>query len=394
MSRRGNHEGSIFKRSSGKWRAQISLDGHRLSLTAATKAECQAWLRKLQDQIDQGLSYKGASLTLDEFLAYWLSTVHIALRPKVAHQYERIVANHISPTLGSTKLRELRPEQIDQLYQAELKLGIGNRTIRLTHAVLHRALKKANQMGYIARNPADSATPPRLICKEMMVLDEEQVVRFLIAARNSRNYALFLLAVKTGMRQGELLGLKWSDLNWTSGVLQVRRQLQRVPSHGFTFCEPKTLAGRRSIQLGEGTLAALRDHMAYQQQEKSLLAGRWQESGLIFTSSIGTPLDLRNLLRDFKEVLANAGLPPIRFHDLRHTAASIMLNRNIPVLTVSRILGHSKPSITLDVYGHLISGAQLEAARIMDEAFSFMPVDMTNQMRQTAFSNKKSDVNL
>lgn len=388
MARRGNHEGSIFKRSSGKWRAQISLDGHRLSLTATSKAECQIWLRKMQEQVDQGLTYKGASLTLDEFLAYWLSTVHTALRPKVAHQYERIVANHISPTLGSTKLRELRPEQIDQLYQAELRLGIGNRTIRLTHAVLHRALKKANQMGYIVRNPADSATPPRLVCKEMMVLDEEQVVRFLIAARNSRNYALFLLAVKSGMRQGELLGLKWSDLNWTSGVLQIRRQLQRVPGHGFTFCEPKTRAGRRTIQLGEGTLVALRDHLDLQQHEKLHLAGKWQESDLIFPSSIGTPMDLRNLLRDYKEVLVNAGLAPIRFHDLRHTAASIMLNRNIPVLTVSRILGHSKPSITLDIYGHLISGAQLEAARIMDEVFSFVPVDLTQRKLELTFPNK------
>lgn len=122
------------------------------------------------------------------------------------------------------------------------------------------------------------------------------------------------------------------------------------------------------------------------------LAGRWQESDLVFTSSIGTPMDLRNPLRDYKEVLVNAGLPPIRFHDLRHTAASIMLNRNIPVLTVSRILGHSKPSVTLDIYGHLIPGAQLEAARIMDEAFSFVPFDMTQRKLESAFSNKKSDI--
>lgn len=139
-------------------------------------------------------------------------------------------------------------------------------------------------------------------------------------------------------------------------------------------------------------MVALRTHLDLQQHEKLHLVGRWQESELVFTSSLGIPLDLRNLLRDYKEVLVNAGLLSIRFHDLCHTAASIMLNRNIPILTVSRILGQLKPSVTLDIYGHLIPGAQLEAARIMDEAFSFVPFDMTQRKLESAFSNKKSDI--
>jgi integrase len=196
------------------------------------------------------------------------------------------------------------------------------------------------------------------------------VIQFLIAARGNRHEALFHLAVKTGMRQAELLGLKWMDLDWTSGVLHVRRQVQRIDGKGFVFCEPKTKTGRRSIQLGEASLQMLRRQLEKQRREKAGAGGHWNENDLIFASSVGTPTELRNLLREYKKVLLKAGLPEIRFHDLRHTAASIMLKHNIPVFTVSRILGHSKPSVTLDIYAHMIPGMQDQAAKIMDEVIA------------------------
>ena len=184
------------------------------------------------------------------------------------------------------------------------------------------------------------------------------------------------------MRQGELLGLKWADLNWTTGHLQVRRQLQRVDGKGHQFCEPKTKAGRRTILLGRGSLQILRTHRQRQENEKAEAGKNWQENGLIFPSSIGTPLDLRNLLRDFKGTLKLAGLPDMRFHDLRHTAASLMLLHNVPVLTVSRRLGHAKPSTTLDVYGHLIPGMQEVAARVMDEVVTPVMLDLSTRYPQ------------
>jgi integrase len=377
--RRGNHEGTIVRLPSGTYRALITLDGKRVTHTGKTRAECQGWIRKMLDQIDEGLTFKGTQTTLDEFLKDWLVTAKTALRPKPAQQYEKLIENHIVPVIGKVKMKDLRPDTIDSLYRNRIKAVIGVRTIRYCHAVLHVALEKAVRLGLLTRNPVDGATPPRNDQGEMLILDEEQVIQFLIAARGTRHEALFHIAVKTGMRQAELLGLKWADLSWTTGQLQVRRQAQRSPGKGYIFCEPKTKAGRRTIPLGEASLNVLRQHLEKQRLLKQVAGARWKESDLIFPSNVGTPIDLCNLRKEFVRVLRIAGLPEIRFHDLRHTAASIMLKRNIPIFTVSRVLGHSRPSITLDIYAHMIPGMQDMVAKIMDEAITPIPVGVESE---------------
>jgi integrase len=201
----------------------------------------------------------------------------------------------------------------------------------------------------------------------MRVWDESQANSFLIAAQGSRYEAFYHLALRTGMRQAELMGLMWADLHWTRGDLFVRRQAQRLDKGSWHFAEPKTKHGTRTIRLFEGTLQVLREHQFRQQYTRAIAGERWQEMDLIFTSNAGTPIDRSNMRLDFNRVIQEAGLPKIRFHDLRHTAASLMLNHNIPVIVVSRILGHSTPSITLDIYGHLYTEMQDEAARLMDE---------------------------
>ena len=203
-------------------------------------------------------------------------------------------------------------------------------------------------------------------------------MRFLLAAKDSRYEALYHLAVKTGMRQGELLGLKWNDLDWKKGFMRVRRQLQRINHQGLLFSQPKTKTGNRSIQLGEQTLQILRTHLGKQHHDQDFSKQNWQDEGLIFPTPLGTPTDPRNLIRDYKRVLKKAGLHEIRFHDLRHTAASLMLNNGVPILVVSKILGHSKASTTLDIYGHLISVMQEDAARMMDELITPIPVELGN----------------
>jgi integrase len=190
------------------------------------------------------------------------------------------------------------------------------------------------------------------------------------------------------MRQGELLGLKWVDIQCGSGRLYVRRQMQEVRGEGRIFQEPKTRSGRRSIQLGEGTLQVLRIHREHQQLQKAVVGQRWHENDLIFPSSVGTPMDPSNLRLDFNRLIEKAGIPKVRFHDLRHSCASLMLNRGIPVIVVSKILGHSKPSITLDLYGHLYSEMQGEASRLMDELVSPVKVNLTAQILQNASSDE------
>jgi integrase len=210
----------------------------------------------------------------------------------------------------------------------------------------------------------------------MKILNESQVNRLLIKVTGHPWEVLFYLAVVTGMRQMELLGLKWTDLDWTRQTIKVERQLMRPNRNGVQFTDPKTRFGKRTIALGGRTIEVLRSHFDRQQVERMAASEKWQDHGLIFTNSLGGPIHPRNLLRDYKQLLRDAGLPAIRFHDLRHTAASLMLNNNIAPIVVSRRLGHAKASITLDIYGHLIPGMQAEAAEIIDELIMPNPVQL------------------
>jgi integrase len=206
----------------------------------------------------------------------------------------------------------------------------------------------------------------------MSILNESQVSQLLVAAQGHRLEALIHLAVISGMRQMELLGLKWSDLDWIKQTLKIERQLFKPNGTGVKFSAPKTRYGKRSIALGKKTIEILRKHYEQQQADQRKAGEAWTEYGLIFTTQHGTPINARNLLRDYKKLLHSAGLPPIRFHDLRHTAASILLNQGVPVIIVSRRLGHARASITLDIYGHLIPTMQNEVAEMIDDLV--MPV--------------------
>jgi integrase len=198
----------------------------------------------------------------------------------------------------------------------------------------------------------------------------------LLAARGSRMEAILHLAVATGMRQMELLGLKWTDLDWVKQTLRIERQLERSDSENIRFSPPKTKRGKRTISLGDQTIEVLQRCNEIQNEQRKAAGENWKETGLMFTTNVGTPICFRNLLRDFKLILQKAGLPNIRFHDLRHTAASLMLNHDIPVIVVSRRLGHAKPSITLDVYGHLIPSMQTEVAQKIDDLITPVGISM------------------
>jgi integrase len=244
----------------------------------------------------------------------------------------------------------------------------------------------AERQGLIVRNPAKVVSTPKVSTKEMSILDDNQVRQFMITAQESRFAALYYLAVTTGLRQGELLGLKWHDVDWASSHIHVRRQLQRVTGKGMEFTEPKTKAGRRRVELGQEALQRLSEHRRRLDIEAS--SPEWEDHELVFPSVVGTPLDQRRLHYDFKRVLRAAGLPDIRFHDLRHTAATLMLMNGIPLLVVSRRLGHSKPSVTLDIYGHYLPGMQSTAAALMDELATPIAV----KLQQTAARIPKEEV--
>jgi integrase len=365
--RRTNNEGTLYQRKDGLWCAQVSLEGHRLSKYGRTQRECRDWIKATLAQIDTGLIYDSTHITLQRFVETWLNGVDLARREKTALQYRQIARNYILPRLGKMRLQDIRSVHIRRMYVSFREGGTGARTLQLIHAILHNALNQAVREGILLRNPAEAVERPRVEAKEFKIFTEDQARQFLLATSGHRNEALFYLALTTGMREGELLGLKWSDVDWIKGVLNVQRQLQRIDHKGLAFVPPKTKSGIRQIKLGQGMLDRLAEHRLRQDCEREACGGRWQENGLIFPSSIGTPLEPHRIYDEFKELLVKAGLPDMRFHDLRHTALSLLIEMGIAVTTVQQRAGHSKASVTTDIYGHSMSKSQERAAEMIEE---------------------------
>ena len=374
--RRGNNEGSISRRPNGTWRGQVSLGDRRLTKTFKTRRECQDWVRKTLNQIDQGLTFRGANTRLGAFLRKWLTSVKPSLRASTWIHYESTIRLHILPALGeNTRLKDIKPERLQELYDNLLEQGTGANTVQYVHIVVRIALKHAVSLGLILSNPTAGTIPPNPSSQEMQFYTPSQVNQLLFAASGHRLEALFYLAVTTGMRQSEILGLRWTDLDWINRMLHIDRQLSQSREQ-YKLVELKTRYSRRTIELGETTLARIRAHLDQQNIERQYAHDRWTDTGLIFTSTVGTPLDHRHVQRQFKLLTQLAGLPAIRFHDLRHTAASLMLNYGHPVILVSRVLGHSKPSITMDMYGHLMPGGHGEIAASMNGLVTSIAIDL------------------
>lgn len=380
MSRkRGQNEGSIFRRKDGLWVAQMTIQGKHVSKYSKSQSVCRDWLRKTQLQVENGLTLSGAQTSMAVFLNEWLILSETAVRPKTIDQYKQIVRQHIIPDLGLIKMKDLNPRQIQALYSKKMEGGASARTVLLIHAVLRRALNQALKLGVIGRNPALAVIRPKLKHIEMKVLTDSQVRTLLSAATGDRFEVLYWLAVATGLRQGELLGLKWSDVDWVNRRLRIQRQVQRIRG-GLVFSEPKTAAGRRVIALGAATIQALQKQQFFQVGRIHDIGSLWQDYDLIFPSSIGTPLDPSNLYHSFKQLLKKAGLPNIRFHDLRHTAATLMLQQGTHPKIVQERLGHSDIIMTLNTYSHVLPVMQDEVAEKLDELLT--PINVSDEIKK------------
>lgn len=367
--KRGNNEGTIYQRPDGTYRAQISLEGQRLSHSAETHKECLDWVRKISQQVDDGLTYKGAKTTLEEFMQEWLTMKSTVVRPGTIRQYRQLARDYILPYLGKKRLLKIRPDLIQMLYNKHTSNGVSPRTVQLAHAVLRGSLNHAVNLGLLTRNPTAVAVPPKPEPREKQILDENQIQTLLITAQDVQPefLPLYQLALTTGMRLGELLGLSWDDLDWDKKTLTIHRQLKRVQHQGLVLRPPKTRAGRRTIKLGSNTWSLLKAHRKAQYQEGFCRDPDWDDSNLMFTQENGAAWGPRQVQKAFKALLELADLPEMRFHDLRHTAATHMLANGVDLLTVSRRLGHSRASTTLDTYAHMVSGTQEKAAAVMDE---------------------------
>jgi integrase len=270
------------------------------------------------------------------------------------------------------KLKAITLTHIRGLYREKLEAGSSARTVRYVHTTLHKALKQAVMDGLIPRNATEAVKPPQPSREEMRPLTPEQAKQFLQTAAETedRLEALYVLAIHPGLRQGELLGLKWDDVDLEDGSLQVRRTLT-ITKGGPVFTSPKTTGSRRSVKLTSGAIEVLKSHLERQLAEIDRVGSLWSENGLIFASETGEPINRHNLTRrSFKPLLKQAGLPEVRFHDLRHTCATLLLTRNVNPKIVSEMLGHSTIAITLDTYSHVLPNMRDQAAAAMEEALS------------------------
>jgi integrase len=220
---------------------------------------------------------------------------------------------------------------------------------------------------------------PKVEVVERKILTEEQAQHLIIATTGTRYGTLIYLALMTGMREGELLGLKWSDVDWTKGQLYVQRQLQVMKVDGSVLVPPKTKAGRRHIKLGQGTLERLALHRKQQELQKEARDARWEENDLIFPNTLGKPMSSRNMYDDYKHLLSENGLPDINFHALRHTSLSFLLDMGTPVNTVQQRAGHSKASVTTDTYGHSLGHSESEAAERIEELLTPIAVKLQSK---------------
>jgi integrase len=270
---------------------------------------------------------------------------------------------------------------VQALYAAKLNSGLKPSSVRSIHAVLHCALEQAVKWNLIPRNPARAADPPKIREDEITPLDSEQARKFLDAASGEKFEALYVLSLTTGLRMGEALGLKWTDIDLDAETLRVNRQLQRMRKDGgkagnLVFSEPKN-ASRRALDLPVHAVRTLRAHRKRQLEEKLESGALYEDQGLVFATGKGTPLDAQNVVnRHFKPLLRRAGLPNIRWHDLRHTCATLLLSRGTHPTYVQKLLGHASVQLTLDRYSHWMPSMGKHTANAMDEA---LEVDDTSE---------------
>lgn len=365
--KRGNNEGTIYQRTDGRWCAELTVAGRRRSHYAATRRDVAAWLNTQRAAIQDGRDIEPSRVTVAEFLDRWLAIDGPNLAPSSRLTYAIIMRRHIVPHIGNVRLQSLRADHIQRLVVAQRESGAGLPSIELAHIILRRALNRACRWGLLAINPALHVDIPHPARREMQTFTADQVRVFVQACAGSRLAALFYLAVTTGLRQGELLGLQWGDVDWTTRALRIQRQLQHIAGEGYQLREPKTVRGRRHISLGETAIARLRAHRAEQLQERVFLGAEWANPwDLVFTAQRGGPLNSGSVRAEFHAICAAADLPRIRFHDLRHTAASLMLAQGVHPKVVQEMLGHSSISMTLDTYSHVSPGLARQAADVIE----------------------------
>ncbi len=373
MGKRGNNEGSVYQRKDGRWVASVTLENDkRKSIYCKTQQEAIKVARKVNQEKERGMLLLTEDQSLNTFLTGWLQdTTKYRVRERTYIRYRELIELHVLPTLGKVKLQKLSPQHLQKLYNQKLEEGYAPQTVKHIHRVLHRAFHDALRWQLVTHNVCDAVDAPRVPKKEMQVLTGQQAQQFLEAARGEPLEALYVLALSTGAREGELLGLRWEDLDLALETMQIRRTLTRMVRKGFTTSEPKSAKSRRRIHLSQLAIEALKRHRIRQNEARLAAGPAWSEQGWVFCNAVGRPIEVGNMIRrSFRPLLAKAGLPTMKFHELRHSAASLLLAMGVHPKIVQELLGHSTVSITLDIYSHALPSLQEEAVNRLNTLLS------------------------
>lgn len=370
---RAHGTGSIFRRPerrSKPWVAQIILDnGKTRQRYFHTQEEAATALNEMLYEQRQGRLVAGPRQTVGQYLEYWLEIHRAGLKLSTYAVYRRHLRNHLIPGLGQYQLQSLTVDQVQALYDRKQQEGMAPATIRYLHRILSAALKDAVKWKRLSFNVCEYVTLPRLSKQTMHALDQEQAKQLLAVAKGGRFECLLTLALVTGMRLGELLALRWSDINFEREWLQVCHTVAYIQGFGLVETEPKTDSSRRTLVLPQVALTALKQHRATQLETRLTMGTAWHDQGLVFTNQCGGYLNRGWVQKTFKKLLTQAKLPPMRFHDLRHSAATLLLSMGVNAKVVQEILGHANLSITLGIYAHALPTMHREAMGGMDTLF-------------------------
>ena len=353
---------------SGSYSVRVSLTdpttGQRTQkrVTAATKRELDAKVTDLKSRWNSGTYFEPSTDSVSDYFEHWLKSIEPTVKPGTVNRYRQNARSYILPAIGSVPLAKVTPLAVQRLVNDLVTSGRSPASARLCFAVLRRAFNQAVKWKMIARNPCDDVDVPRVASPEMQTWNLEDANRFLAAIADVPLAAFWQLALVTGMRRGELLALRWQDVDLDRGTLAVRRTMAEDSQRRWTYGEPKSAAGRRAIAIPAPMVISLKAHRARQNERRLLLGAAWDDAGLVFDRGDGAPYNPDGVSEHFRELIARLGLPRIRFHDLRHTAATLMMADGVHPKIVQERLGHSKISMTLDRYSHVTESMQRDAA--------------------------------
>lgn len=389
-----NGEGSVRKRSDGTFEIRVSAEDalgrkKRISLYGKTRKEVIAKRDALKLEEAAGTLASANRHTMTTFLAAWLGHIENEVKPTTLQSYRYLVETHIVPRIGEVPLQKLTPLHVQGLINAMQQDNLSARTTSYARAVLRRALGMALRWGLVGRNVALNVEGPKKESREMSVWTPEQAAHFLDVVRteSAQYYPLFYLAITTGMRRGELLGLRWQDVDWQKQTLNIRQNVVVVNNRNV-IVTPKTAKSRRALFISAEALKVLE-----QQQQRTIKlreqAAHWAEHDLVFPSSVGTPLGSYTLNRMWWRLQEVAELPRIRFHDLRHTYASLALAKKVALKVVSERLGHSNVAFTLQTYAHVYEEEHRAAALDAEQLFQSQEIEKKTPIPAKAAKNRK-----